>query len=106
MDLQSSQPCSESVAADRRRTGDESAVMREQHRAAEKAGSCSTRSFRREEVVIETVHGERLRTRMWVSDQEPTGVAQKVADVFRCEVCGKEFDKKQKMLLHARFHKS
>lgn len=107
MDIPSSQPRNESAVTDKRRANDGSNVVQEQQQAASRAGDYRIRSFRQANVTIETLSGEKLVTRMWVSDEEPVGVAQKkVAETFKCEVCSKEFDKRQKMLLHARFHKS
>lgn len=106
MDIQSSQKGNDDNPSDKRKASDGTNVIQEQQKAVQRAMDYKIRSFRHEDVVIETSSGGAFTTKMWVSNEEPVGVAAKVAEVFKCQVCSKEFDKKQKLLLHARFHKS
>lgn len=106
MEIQSSQQATENATADKKRGAEGASVLQEQHRAVEEAMNKTIRTFRQESVLISTANNEQLAVRMWVSDQEPPTPTKKKMEVFRCDVCGKEFDKNQKLLLHARFHKS
>lgn len=94
----------EEGAVEKRKTAEGMSTMYEQQRAAARAKEGRIRSFRWEPVEIKTVNGVSFLTRMWVSDEEPAGITAKIAECFACEVCSKVFDKKQKLLLHARFH--
>ncbi|KAI4291489.1 hypothetical protein PAPHI01_0763 [Pancytospora philotis] len=90
---------------ERRKLAEGMGAVAEQMQAAKKAAEGKIRYFRWENVEIKTLTGAPLWTRMWVSDEDPVTVVAKAPEVFKCDVCAKEFDKKQKLLLHARFHK-
>ncbi len=66
-----------------------------------------SRTFKLEDVEIETLYGEKILVKMWVSNNKLCENTIKVhTEIFKCEKCSKEFDRRQKMLLHSRFHKN
>ncbi|KAI5148247.1 hypothetical protein ENBRE01_0207 [Enteropsectra breve] len=93
------------VSAEKRKVMDSSAMINEQHEAAMKYRNMEVRKYREEIVEIETSSGEILKTKMWVTEGKPKADAKKEIEIFVCDVCKKEFDKRQKLLLHARYHK-
>jgi hypothetical protein len=105
MNVKFSQAENDEAPTERRKLAEGMGVIMEQQRCVQKAMDYRIRSFRYEDVQIETLDGQLLTAKMWVSDKEPNGIATKIQEVFKCDVCSKEFDKKQKLLLHARFHK-
>lgn len=104
MDALSSQLGNENVVSKRGNEG--AAVIKEQKKAIDELKHCKIRNFRLENIEIKTIYDEKLFTKMWVSDEEPAVYQERIAEIFKCEICNREFDKRQKMLLHARFHKN
>jgi len=104
MEAPSSQSKIEEEVNDKRRHVEAFELIAKQQKAAAEAGEYSIRTFRKEFVRIKTISGEELVTGMWVSDSPSVGIRPKDVEVFVCKECGKEFDKRQKMLLHARYH--
>lgn len=106
MDIPSSQQRNEQNSVEKKKTNDGFNVLADQMKAVEEAKAFPLRKFRLETVTIDTVSGEPLYTKMWVTDQEFVKMNKKEKELYKCEICDKAFDKRQKMLLHARFHKS
>ncbi|KAI5183737.1 hypothetical protein PAEPH01_2958, partial [Pancytospora epiphaga] len=79
-------------------------VIMEQAKCVQKAMNYEIRTFRYEDIEIETESGAILTTRMWISDKDPVGMTVKEQKSYKCKICNKEFDKNQKLLLHERFH--
>lgn len=89
---------------DKKKINDGFSVMAEQQQALENAKNTQIRTFRLETVTIDTLSGQPLLTKMWVTDEQLQTSQKKEKDGFKCEYCDKIFDKRQKMLLHSRFH--
>ena len=106
-ELPSSQPNPENTPSERRRQGEGVNVIQAQRKAVEEAAGCDMRRFKPGTAALTNAYGEKISVDVWVSDKPPLGpqARARVREMFKCEVCGKEFDKKQKMLLHSRFHK-
>lgn len=104
MDTTSSPQKIENSSAERRRASEDISVLSEQIKAIERLKGVPVRHFRLESVMIDTVSGEPLTAKMWVTEDEPPRPLKKEKERFECEFCHKVFDKRHKMLLHARFH--
>ncbi|ELA41308.1 uncharacterized protein VICG_01681 [Vittaforma corneae ATCC 50505] len=104
MDLSASLQKCEQSQGDKKRTNEGVSVILEQQKAVEEAMNAPLRRFRLEPVSIDTLSGQPLVTKMWVTDEAYLKTQKKEKEVYKCEVCNKTFDKRQKMLLHARFH--
>lgn len=64
-------------------------------------------SYSLREVEIDTINGLPLKVQLWCSDVNPKTIKfvdKKVPSVFKCDICGKEFDENKKMLLHKNYH--
>lgn len=105
MEFPSSQQRNEQSAIEKKKINDGFNVLKEQMKAVEEIKMAPLRKFRLEVVSIETLSGEPLLTEMWVTDDEFIKGSTKEKEVYKCEICEKAFDKRQKMLLHARFHR-
>lgn len=104
MEFNSSQPKNYSATCEKKKINEEISVIAEQTRIIEKLKNKPIRKFKQEIVSIETISGEPLTTKMWVAEEPLSEFSRKEKELFECEICQKKFDKKQKMLLHARFH--
>lgn len=89
---------------DRKKVNEAASVIAEQQKAAEASRAMPLRTFRLETVTIDTISGQPLVTKMWATNEEQQRVQKKEKEIYKCEFCEKTFDKRQKMLLHARFH--
>lgn len=106
MDIPSSQQKNEQSSVEKKKLNDGFNVLADQMKAVEEIKDFPLRKFKLETVCIDTVSGEPLFTKMWITDQEFVKTnTKKEKDIYKCEICDKTFDKRQKMLLHARFHK-
>lgn len=90
--------------AEKKKASEEISVLSEQANAVKRLMGIPIRRFRLENVVIDTVSGEPLMAKMWVTEDEPPKLLKKEKKIFECDFCHKTFDKRHKMLLHARFH--
>lgn len=97
------QKCEQSQG-DKKKANEGVSVISEQQKAVREAMNAPLRRFRLEPVSIDTLSGQPLVTKMWVTDETYVKVQKKEKETYKCEVCAKTFDKRQKMLLHARFH--
>jgi hypothetical protein len=64
-------------------------------------------SYTRRLVEIDTIDGNPIQVELWCSDINPKTIKfeyKKTLSVFKCEICGKEFDENKKMLLHKNYH--
>lgn len=58
-------------------------------------------------VEIDTIDGLPIQVELWCSDINPKTIKfkdRKIPSVFKCDICGKEFDENKKMLLHKNYH--
>lgn len=107
MEFNSSQPKNnDSTSMERKRSSDSPNILEEQRAALAPLMGIEVRRFRRENVSIPSISGETIIKSIWATDCEPSAPLPTAAsETFKCETCGKEFDKRQKLLLHSRFHK-
>lgn len=104
MDFIASQQKNEQSQIDKKKANEGYSVLAEQQKAVSEAMNGIIRPFRHEMVCIDTLSGQPLMTRMWVSTEIYTKREKREKEHYKCEHCGKIFDKRQKMLLHSRFH--
>ncbi|KAM0680017.1 hypothetical protein GINT2_001704 [Glugoides intestinalis] len=104
MDFITSQQKSDQSQIDKKKASDGYSVILEQQKAVSEAMKGIIRPFRLETVFIDTLSGQPLMTKMWVSTEIYTKREKRAKEHYKCEHCGKIFDKRQKMLLHSRFH--
>lgn len=104
MDLQSSPQKNEQSQTDKKKSNEGQTVIIEQQNAVKLAKKGTLRRFKLETVTMDTLSGNPLVTKMWVTDDEYVKTQKREKEIYRCEFCDKEFDKRQKMLLHSRFH--
>jgi hypothetical protein len=104
MDVPSSLQKADASSADKKKIAEGTSVISEQQQALEEAKKATLRTFRLETVTIDTLSGQPLVTKMWVTDNEHLKTQKKEKEIYKCEYCEKTFDKRQKMLLHSRFH--
>ena len=105
IDIPSSQQRNEQNSGEKKKLNDGFNVIIDQIKAIDELKQVPLRNFRLETISIDTLSGEPLYTKMWVTDQEFVKSSKREKEVYKCEICDKAFDKRQKMLLHARFHK-
>lgn len=104
MDITSSPQKTENSLAERKRTGEDISVLSEQIKAVEHLRSIPVRHFSLKLVEIDTVSGEPVTVKMWVTEDDPPKPSKRERETFECGFCHKIFDRRHKMLLHARFH--
>ena len=107
MEIPSSQQANErnEHTSEKKRINDGVSVILDQMKAVEGYKLVPLRKFRLETVCIDTLTNTPLYTKMWVTEDEFVKGDEKEKESYKCEICEKSFDKRQKMLLHQRFHK-
>lgn len=83
---------------------EETSVEKEQSNAVSKMKDYKVRRFRQETVVIETIGRTPLYTKLWITDENLATTSRKEEEAFKCLICTKKFDKKQKLISHQRIH--
>ncbi|KAM0673033.1 hypothetical protein GVAV_003524 [Gurleya vavrai] len=83
-------------------------VIKQQNIAVREYKDLRVRKFREEYVDVETIGGHPIRIKCWVSDEKPQvkRPKPKEPEMIACDICGREFDERRKMLIHARSHKT
>lgn len=99
MDLKSSQNF---YSLDKKKIPDDISLKTAQMNAIIDQKNIKTRKFKHETVTIETIFGTTLETKMWTTDEEYKSTKER--EVLECEICGKKFDKIQKLNEHLNIH--
>ncbi|KAM0685480.1 hypothetical protein COBT_003310 [Conglomerata obtusa] len=83
-------------------------VIKQQNIAIREYKDLKVRKFRQEYCDVETIGGHPISVLCWVSDEKAQvkRPKPKEPEMFGCETCGREFNERRKMLIHARSHKT
>lgn len=82
-------------------------VIAQQNLALKENIDLRVRKFYQKDILIETFNGHPIKVKIWTSDDKMNLKKSKINDIsnFNCDVCGKEFEEKKKLLIHSRCHK-